>query len=250
MNQEVTVDLGNDEPYLSRGSAWIGVCDVSRTDMMAHFGLDVPLKDMSEASLPDGHRHLLRGLGLSNVNADILSKYSSNASLLNLADATIFGRPIEQIPEHIISAGFQFPTTTPSVGAVYNKVKANGITGQRTGLVTAPPATITGDATAAELSEKEKKENKKREKKKKREREEAETLKTVLDPFLHDLKSITWKTWPIKNKPGNPFIEKYTKENCKALGVPNYFDYITNPMDLTRIGEKIQHMEYIDLSQL
>ncbi|OQR85301.1 hypothetical protein THRCLA_23044, partial [Thraustotheca clavata] len=170
------VDLGNDEPYLSRGSAWIGACDVSRCDMMAHFGLDVPLKDMSEASLPDGHRHLLRGLGLSNVNADILSKYSSNASLLSLADATVFGRPIEQIPEHIITAGFQFPTTTPSVGAVYNKIKSNGTT---SGLVTAPPATIVGDTATIELAERQKKEAKK-EKKRKREREEAERLKPVL----------------------------------------------------------------------
>ncbi|KDO31585.1 hypothetical protein SPRG_19501 [Saprolegnia parasitica CBS 223.65] len=91
---------------------------------------------------------------------------------------------------------------------------------------------------------------KKKEKKKKRDREDAETLKTVLLPFLQELKGMTWKTWRINGKPGNPFIEKYTRENCKSLGVPNYFDFIQVPMDLTRIGEKIQRMEYVELSQL
>ncbi|OQR86328.1 hypothetical protein THRCLA_22971, partial [Thraustotheca clavata] len=81
-----------------------------------------------------------------------------------------------------------------------------------------------------------------------REREEAERLKPVLGMLLQEIKAISWKTWPIHNKPGNPFIEKFTRENCKALGVPNYFDYISTPMDLTRMAEKLQHMEYVELS--
>ncbi|OQR98373.1 hypothetical protein ACHHYP_08678 [Achlya hypogyna] len=252
--ERLLVDLGANDAYLERGADWIGPSGHERADLMALFRLETPLKAMGEASLPDGHKHLLRGLGLSNSNAELISKYSTNVSLLSVLEGVAFGRPIEPIPDHVIQKGFQFPTTTPVPGAVHTKASSSSGHGPRSGLVHPPPSFTDKSSVVASsadgLTEKEKKELKKKEKKKKRERDDAETLKTVLVPFLQELKAMSWKKWPIKGKPGNPFIEKYTRENCKVLGVPNYFDYITTPMDLTRIGEKIQRMEYVELSQL
>ncbi|RHY29122.1 hypothetical protein DYB32_005412 [Aphanomyces invadans] len=265
-DNRVVVDLGFDKDasnvYLARGREWIGSSAVSRKDMMSHFRLDASLKAMSAAELPTGCKHLLKGLGLSNSHADLTNEYGTNLSLLTVLDERAFGRPIEPLPDQMVQAGFQFPTTAPlSSATTFHKTSKSA----RPGFVQPPPAKTTAsvpvDAKAAATAamtaqEKLKKEEKKREKKRKREKEEAESLKTILDPLVHDLKALTWKgtypclgaivliqpfsAWPdAKGKPSNPFIVKITKENCKALGVPNYFDYVQEPMDLTRIGEKV-----------
>ncbi|ETV95855.1 hypothetical protein H310_10897 [Aphanomyces invadans] len=260
-DDRVLVDLGFDKDasnvYLARGREWIGSSAVSRKDMMSHFRLDASLKAMSAAELPTGCKHLLKGLGLSNSHADLTNEYGTNLSLLTVLDERAFGRPIEPLPDQMVQAGFQFPTTAPlSSATTFHKTSKSA----RPGFVQPPPAKTTAsvpvDAKAAATAamtaqEKLKKEEKKREKKRKREKEEAESLKTILDPLVHDLKALTWKAWPdAKGKPSNPFIVKITKENCKALGVPNYFDYVQEPMDLTRIGEKVQKQAYLKLEQV
>ncbi|CAK4713447.1 hypothetical protein LEN26_015509 [Aphanomyces euteiches] len=249
--ERVVVDLGfgKGEPdvYLARGKEWIGSSAVSRRDMLSHFRLDASLKAMGEAILPDGCKHLLKGLGLSNSHADLTTEYGTNLSLLTVAEEQAFGRPIEPLPDHMVQTGFQFPTTTPINGAKLHKV--NGST-TKPGFVHPPPSND-DKASSVSASEKLKKEEKKKEKKRKREREEAESLKSILEPLVRELKAMTWKGWAdAKGKPSNPFIVKITRENCKSLMVPNYFDYIQVPMDLTRIGEKVAKTEYTKLDQI
>lgn len=76
---------------------------------------------------------------------------------------------------------------------------------------------------------------KKKEKKKKREREDAALLQGLLAPLVSELRGLTWTGWIVNGKAANPFIQKITKENCKRLGVPMYFDFVKDPMDLTRM---------------
>ncbi|KAF0719184.1 Aste57867_1214 [Aphanomyces stellatus] len=265
----VVVDLGFgggvDDVYLARGKEWIGSSAVSRKDMLSHFRLDASLKAMGAAVLPDGCKHLLKGLGLSNSHADLTNEYGTNLSLLKVLEERAFGRPIEPLPDHMVQAGFQFPTTAPINGATLHKT--NGSSSKvRPGFVHPPPsksmlAANGGDAAKAPSattttggvvpSDKQKKDEKKKEKKRKREREDAESLKSILEPLVRDLKAMTWKGWmDAKGKPSNPFVVKITRENCKSLMVPNYFDYIQVPMDLTRIGEKVAKQEYTKLEQV
>ncbi|RHY75611.1 hypothetical protein DYB34_007004 [Aphanomyces astaci] len=280
-DDRVVVDLGFDKDasnvYLARGKDWIGSSAVSRKDMMSHFRLDASLKAMSAAELPTGCKHLLKGLGLSNSHADLTSDYGTNLSLLTVLDERAFGRPIEPLPDHMVQSGFQFPATAPLTSATtFHKTSKAA----RPGFVQPPPSKTTASApvdtkTAAAATvtaqEKLKKDEKKKEKKRKREKEDAESLKSILDPLVHDLKALTWKgtllccsipsrptaqtyaviAWPdAKGKPSNPFIVKITRDNCKALGVPNYFDFIQEPMDLTRVGEKVHKQAYTKLDQV
>lgn len=67
-----------------------------------------------------------------------------------------------------------------------------------------------------------------------------ELSKSVLQPALDRLKALRWEDWPA----GNPFIFKFTKANAAAAGVPMYFSIIREPMDLTRIDEKVKKFKY------
>lgn len=86
--------------------------------------------------------------------------------------------------------------------------------------------------------------DKKAQKKKKREREEAVELQQMMGRLIRLFRDKTWSTWMINSKPGNPFIQKITRENCERLGVPNYFEYVAEAMDLTRMQEKNDKGQY------
>lgn len=113
-------------------------------------------------------------------------------------------------------------------------------TGKAPGLIHPPP--LAGSEREAQddklkkhaKDEKDRKE-KKEKKKKKREREDAAVLQGLLAPLVAELRTLTWTGWVVNGKPANPFIQKITRENCKRLGVPNYFDFVATPMDLTRM---------------
>lgn len=45
----------------------------------------------------------------------------------------------------------------------------------------------------------------------------------------------------------NPFRIVIDRENCGAIGAPDYFDVITTPMNLTYIQEKVNTMQYTTL---
>jgi len=189
-----------DDLYLQRGKEWIGTADVSCKDLMSHFRLEASLKKMQETTLPDGYRHLIRGLGLSTIYMDpATSSKEEIPSLVQVMEGTSFERPIEPIPEHLIQSGFQFPTGTSTTGAVFHSTKTSS---SRTGYIHAPPSsslstqsleTTVTTALGGGVISSEKKESKKKEKKKKREREDAESLKTVLTPLIAELKTLTWK---------------------------------------------------------
>ena len=57
------------------------------------------------------------------------------------------------------------------------------------------------------------------------------------------LRNLSWKHWPGN---GNPFVLRITEANCEEYGVPDYFKYITSPMDLTRIDERISRTYYVN----
>lgn len=117
---------------------------------------------------------------------------------------------------------------------------AMAVADKASGLIHAPPPTSKDKHAHDERlkskskDEKERKE-KKEKKRKKREREDASTLQKLLAPLVTELRTLTWAGWIVNSKPANPFIQKITRENCKRLGVPNYFDFVKEPMDLTRM---------------
>lgn len=93
-------------------------------------------------------------------------------------------------------------------------------------------------------------------KRRKRERHREQESKIVLDqdtqrrllvsalaPALARMRELQWQGW------GNPFVTKITKGNCVELGVPTYFSIITEPMDLTRMTEKLQEDSYASIDE-
>jgi len=58
------------------------------------------------------------------------------------------------------------------------------------------------------------------------------------------LRNLSWKHWPGNN--GNPFVLRITEANCEEYGVPDYFKFISSPMDLTRIDERISRSFYVN----
>lgn len=168
---------------------------------------------------------------------------------MSLLEGVPFDRPIEPLPESVVKSALQLPAGSKS-GPVLHPLSSR----KTAGLIHAPPPTGAERAAHAEKQkgkakdDKDRKE-KKEKKKKKREREDATVLQKLLAPLVAELRGLTWAGWVVSGKPGNPFLQKFTKENCKRLGVPNYFDYIKNPMDLTRMKEKVERAEYSKIDQ-
>ncbi|KAF1794545.1 Bromodomain [Phytophthora cactorum] len=206
--------LDPEQFYLIRGTQNIEADEVDYRSLMTHYKLEPHLAKMAETSLPSTYHHLLRGVGEAR---DSLTPGESKGDLLSLLEGVPFDRPIEPLPE--------------------------SVSRKAPGLIHAPPPTGVERVAHAEKQkgkakdDKDRKE-KKEKKKKKREREDATTLQKLLAPLVTELRGLTWTGWVVGGKPGNPFLQKFTKENCKRLGVPNYFDYVKSPMDLTRMKEK------------
>lgn len=70
----------------------------------------------------------------------------------------------------------------------------------------------------------------------------------ILRPAWQKLRGLSWPAlW--RYHEGNPFVLKLTPKNAAASGVPNYFDIITTPMDLTRVQERISQGKYTAAEQ-
>ncbi|TDH72477.1 hypothetical protein CCR75_001269 [Bremia lactucae] len=232
--------------YLVRGAQNIKTDEVDYRNLMVHYKLEPQLIKLAEATLPSTYHHLLRGVGDAR---DSLTPGECKSDLLSLLDGVPFDRPIEPLPESVVKSALQLPAGSKS-GPVMHPLSSR----RSQGLIHAPPFTGTERAVHAEKQkgkakdDKERKEKKER-KKKKREREDASVLQKLLAPLVTELRGLTWAGWVVSGKAGNPFIQKFTKDNCKRLGVPNYFDYVMHPMDLTRMKEKVEHAEYTKIDQ-
>lgn len=71
----------------------------------------------------------------------------------------------------------------------------------------------------------------------------SEVFATKIAPILvKHLRALSWPEWTHSN--GNPFVVRITKNNAAKLLVPDYFKFIKNPMDLTRMSEKVAQKRY------
>jgi len=210
------------------------------------YKLEPQLAKMADATLPSTYHHLLRGVGEAR---DSLTPAEVKGDLLSLLEGVPFDRPIEPLPESVVKSALQLPAGSKS-GPVLHPLSSK----KTSGLIHAPPPTAAERSACAEKQkgkskdDKERKE-KKEKKKKKREREDAGVLQKLLAPLVAELRGLTWSGWVVSGKAGNPFLQKFTKDNCKRLGVPNYFDYVKSPMDLTRMKDKVEHAEYTKIDQ-
>ncbi|KAF1777030.1 Bromodomain [Phytophthora cactorum] len=198
--------------------------EVDYRSLMTHYKLEPHLAKMAETTLPSTYHHLLRGVGEAR---DSLTPGESKGDLLSLWRAYLLTVPSNPARERESEGAGSYPRTASYwMERVAHAEKQKG-------------------KAKDDKDRKEKKEKKK----KKREREDATTLQKLLAPLVTELRGLTWAGWVVGGKPGNPFLQKFTKENCKRLGVPNYFDYVKSPMDLTRMKEKVEHAEYTKIDQ-
>jgi hypothetical protein len=225
----------------------VGTDGADYHNLLKAYSLDSHLAKMAKTSLPTTYAHFLRGVGENKSCAD------AKGDLVELLQGVPFDRPIEPFPESLIKSALQLPPASKS-GPKMHKVGGH----KQSGLVHKPPMTASERAAhddkvkaskgAKEESSKDKKE-KKEKKKEKRKREDGEMLQKVLAPLVAELRTLTWAGWIVNGKAANPFIQKITKDNCKRLGVPNYFDFVKEPMDLTRLKEKNDRGEYSRIDQ-
>ncbi|CAH0482081.1 unnamed protein product [Peronospora belbahrii] len=233
--------------YLVRGSQNIKADEMNYYNLMDYYKLQPELQKMAETTLPSTYHHLLRGVGETQ---DLMMSKKIKGDLMALLDGVPFDRPIELLPENVVKSALQLPTGNKR-GPILHPLHSQKIPG----LIHAPPPTGTERAVYAEKQKNRSKDDKdrkekKEKKRKKRDKEDALMLQKLLAPLVAELRALTWTGWTVSGKPGNPFVQKFTKENCKRLGVPNYFDYVKNPMDLTRMKEKVEHAEYTKIDQL
>ncbi|KAI9916962.1 hypothetical protein PsorP6_018192 [Peronosclerospora sorghi] len=216
-------------------------------NLMAHYKLEPHSVKMAETELPSTYHHLLRGVG--EARDSFKPTEEAKGDLMSLLEGVPFDRPIEPLPESVVRNALQLPTCSKS-GPVLHPLHSR----KTPGLIHAPPPTGAERAAQAEKQKGKSKDDKdrkekKEKKRKKREREDATMLQKLLAPLVAELRGLTWAGWIVSGKPGNPFLQKFTKENCKRLGVPNYFDYVKSPMDLTRMKEKVERAEYTKIDQ-
>ena len=63
--------------------------------------------------------------------------------------------------------------------------------------------------------------------------------------FVKIIKKLITKKWKYGKTMYNPFAWPITRENCAALGVPDYFDSIQEAMDLKTIRTKMNNLQYV-----
>lgn len=219
---------------------------VAYSGLMNHFKLDAQLAKISSATLPDTYQHLLRGVGEPR---DSEAARAAKGDLLSLLQGVPFDRPIEPLPEGLVKSALQLPVGS-KVGPKLHSLSDK----KQQGLIHQPPPSgaeraAQDDKLKKHAKDEKDRKDKKEKKKKKREREDASLLQGLLAPLVAELRTLTWTGWIVNGKAANPFIQKITKDNCKRLGVPNYFDFVASPMDLTRMKEKVERAEYLRLDQ-
>nr|CCA21943.1 conserved hypothetical protein [Albugo laibachii Nc14]CCA24792.1 conserved hypothetical protein [Albugo laibachii Nc14] len=219
---------------------------IQYSNLMQEFQLETYMEKMNATKLPQTYHHLLRGV-VGNTSNRLSEDVKSN--LVGLLDGVPFDRPIQPLPENFLRAAFQLPVGSKP-GPLMQRVKEKD--GKHTGMARSPSsqtAVSGGKASTTAEKAKGKSEDKKEKKRRKREREDANMLQKILAPLVMELRDVTWVKWIVHGKPSNPFIQKITRDNCKRLGVPTYFEYVTEAMDLTRMKEKVEKAEYHKIDQ-
>ncbi|GKY92590.1 hypothetical protein MPSEU_000229100 [Mayamaea pseudoterrestris] len=80
-------------------------------------------------------------------------------------------------------------------------------------------------------------------------RRRVETPKQALHQLYYPLFKALWDTEFPQLGGINPFRIVIDRENCAAVGAPDYFSVITTPMNLTYIQQKVDNMEYDVLAE-
>lgn len=70
----------------------------------------------------------------------------------------------------------------------------------------------------------------------------AAKLRHDIRVILDELYNHIWEGW------GNPFREEITPENCRAIGIPKYFDFVEKSMSLDVCRRKLEGNEYRDFA--
>ena len=92
-------------------------------------------------------------------------------------------------------------------------------------------------------------ERKRREQEIERRRNHVETPQQGLYKIYHPIFMRLWEM-EFKHLNGtNPFRMVIDRDNCAAMGAPDYFDIVEKPMNLTYIQAKVENMEYKLLSE-
>ena len=190
---------------------------------------------MCATALPEKYTHFIQDLRMPTDNTT-----SVPGQMKALLEIKPFERPIETFSEDVLRAAFTLKPISKAKTLTLKTDKSHSV---------APSVSNSPDnRSPTGLTEAERRE-KKEKKKRKREKEEAAEQLELFRTLLREMRLKTWESWNIDGKPGNPFIQKITRQNCKSLGVPNYFDYINTPMDLTRMNEKNEKGSYHDFDQ-
>eukprot|EP00612_Vaucheria_litorea_P001085 CAMPEP_0171453262 /NCGR_PEP_ID=MMETSP0945-20130129/1044_1 /TAXON_ID=109269 /ORGANISM="Vaucheria litorea, Strain CCMP2940" /LENGTH=301 /DNA_ID=CAMNT_0011978101 /DNA_START=43 /DNA_END=944 /DNA_ORIENTATION=- len=72
----------------------------------------------------------------------------------------------------------------------------------------------------------------------------AEEIKEVLLPVHSKLTRLNFgRTW------GNPFTKVITPETCVELNVPQYFEFVKEPMNLSWMKDKLKNAEYTSIDE-
>ena len=171
---------------------------------------------MSASSLPKNYTHLIPDLRMP-VNVPLDTRGApSTTTLRDLLTGVPFERPIQTFTEDTLRAAFALApvTSIPRITVVTHPT---------------PPLPEDNDDNDDDASGVKK--DKKR--KKKLEADQLQLQQQQLLRLARTLRNLTFEKWQVQGQASSPFLQRITRENCASLGVPNYFDFITTPMDLS-----------------
>ena len=147
--------------------------------------------------------------------------HTKGGTLMDLLGRVPFERPIETFSEETLSAFVLKPVTHTQSMMIKKSTCSHWM-----------------DRHSVAKPVADDKQRKKEKKRKKREREEQEEMKGVFRTVIQHFSAKTWPQWVVHGKPSNPFMQQITPQNCASLGLPDYFDFVTIPMDLKTMQEK------------
>ncbi len=167
--------------------------DSSGKTLLEQYHLQEQYDQMSASSLPKNYTHLIPDLRMP-VNA---RASGTPSTLRDLLTGVPFERPIQTFTEDTLRAAFALApaTSLPRVTVI----------------------TTHEDARA----------------KKDKKRKQEDPLRHRLLRLARTLRGLTFEKWQVQGQASSPFLQRITRENCASLGVPNYFEFITTPMDLS-----------------
>ncbi|CAM9252349.1 unnamed protein product [Chrysoparadoxa australica] len=176
-------------------------------DLMAHHSLEVFEQQLNAQTLPTNFGHFLHAKFEPMINARWTIMSTEKANFPEVLSFEPIETPLERLPLDQMRRAFR----------LYRKEGDEASTPARP----ARPCRMhglkglkDGEMTPAEVSE-------------------------AAAPTFQAIWAMSWgKVWK------NPFKLVITRENCVGLGIPNYFDFVNNPMNLTWVKEKLQQNEY------